>query len=154
MSHETPIRRVRPTDRAPGQATPGMHREEALVTDRMWAGYVTTDAGSLSGWHHHGHYETSVCVIAGTLGMESGPGGGQVIDAAAGDFVHVPPRVIHREGNPPSRRVAPAAAGSEHVGPGLLYGTPGEAISAYRWSASPTQAASTSTSSSTSAGTS
>ena len=100
MSDEMTVRRVRPAERVPGQATSGMHREQALATDRMWAGYVTTDAGSVSGWHHHGEYETSIYVVAGTLRMESGPGGAQVLDAVAGDFVYVPSRAIHREGNP------------------------------------------------------
>lgn len=100
MNDETRVRRVRPDERTPGQATSGMHREEALATDRLWAGYVTTDAGSVSGWHHHGEYETSIYVVAGTLRMESGPGGEEVVDAVAGDFVYVPAHAIHREGNP------------------------------------------------------
>ena len=100
MSDEMTVRRVRPAERVPGQATSGMHREQALATDRMWAGYVTTDAGSISGWHHHGEYETSIYVVTGTLRMESGPGGTQVLDAVAGDFVYVPSQAIHREGNP------------------------------------------------------
>ena len=100
MSDETAVRRVRPDERRPGQATSGMRREQALETDRMWAGYVTTDAGSVSGWHHHGEYETSIYVVSGTLRMESGPGGAEVVDAVAGDFVFVPPHAVHREGNP------------------------------------------------------
>jgi uncharacterized RmlC-like cupin family protein len=100
MSDDTSVRRVRPAERVPGQPTAGMRREEAVATDRLWAGYVTTDAGSVSGWHHHGDYETSIYVVAGTLRMESGPGGAEVMEAVAGDFVHVPPHAIHREGNP------------------------------------------------------
>ena len=65
-----------------------------------WAGHVTTDAGSLSGWHHHGEYETSIYVISGRLRMEFGPRGADIVDAVAGDFVYVPPKAIHREGNP------------------------------------------------------
>ena len=34
--------------------------------------------------------------------VESGPGGKDVVDAHAGDFVFVPPHVVHREGNPTS----------------------------------------------------
>lgn len=100
MTDDTVLRRVRPADRVPGQPTPGMHREQAVATERLWAGHVTTEAGAVSGWHHHGAYETSIYVLAGTLRMESGPGGAQVLDAVAGDFVHVPPGAIHREGNP------------------------------------------------------
>jgi uncharacterized RmlC-like cupin family protein len=32
--------------------------------------------------------------------MESGPGGHEVIEAAAGDFLHVPAGAVHRESNP------------------------------------------------------
>jgi uncharacterized RmlC-like cupin family protein len=32
--------------------------------------------------------------------MESGPGGSEVVEAGAGDFIYVPPEAIHRESNP------------------------------------------------------
>ena len=49
--------RITPDERVEGQPTPGMAREQAIQTDGMWAGYVTTEAGTISGWHHHGEYE-------------------------------------------------------------------------------------------------
>ena len=100
MSDDAPVRRVRPEERTEGQATPGMTREQAIGTDTMWAGFVRTDAGMVSGWHHHGEYETSIYVVSGALRMESGPGGAEVLDAAPGDFVYVPAYAVHREGNP------------------------------------------------------
>jgi uncharacterized RmlC-like cupin family protein len=66
----------------------------------MWAGFVRTDAMMVSGWHHHGEYETSIYFISGALRMECGPGGAEVVEAAAGDLVYVPAQAIHREGNP------------------------------------------------------
>jgi uncharacterized RmlC-like cupin family protein len=78
----------------------GVAREEAVATDGLWAGYVTTEAGMDSGWHHHGDYESTVYVLSGALRMEFGPGGGEVIDAEPGDFLYVAPHAIHREGNP------------------------------------------------------
>jgi uncharacterized RmlC-like cupin family protein len=77
-----------------------MVREEATSTGGMWAGFVRTGAHETSGWHHHGDYETSIYVVRGTVRMESGPGGGDVIEAHPGDFFYVPPGAIHREGNP------------------------------------------------------
>jgi len=77
-----------------------MVREEAIVVDGLWAGVATTDAGMTSGWHHHGEYDTSIYVSSGSLRMESGPGGANVIEAGAGDFLFVPKGSIHREGNP------------------------------------------------------
>jgi uncharacterized RmlC-like cupin family protein len=54
----------------------------------------------VSGWHHHGDFESSIYVAGGLLRFEHGPGGSSVIDARAGDFVHVPRGAVHREGNP------------------------------------------------------
>jgi uncharacterized RmlC-like cupin family protein len=100
MGDEVAVSCVRPSERTKGAATPGMTREQALATDKMWAGFVTTDAGMVSGWHHHGDYETSIYVVSGALLMEFGPGGTDVLEAAAGDFVYVAPHAIHREANP------------------------------------------------------
>src|SRR6266508_1230454 len=83
MVDDKRVRLIRPEDRAEGQLTPGMRREQAVTTDRSWAGYVTTEAG-----------------------MESGPGGRDVVDAQPGDFVFVPPHTVHREGNPTSAEAA------------------------------------------------
>jgi uncharacterized RmlC-like cupin family protein len=77
-----------------------MHREEAVATAGMWAGHVTTGAGAVSGWHHHGGYESTIYVVSGALRMEFGPGGEDVLDASAGDFLYVAPHAVHREGNP------------------------------------------------------
>jgi uncharacterized RmlC-like cupin family protein len=90
---------VRPQDRVEADPTPGMLREEAIAVPGLWAGLVRTAPGMTSGWHHHGEHETSIYVSSGTLRMESGPGGTDVIAAVAGDFVHVPKGAIHREGN-------------------------------------------------------
>jgi uncharacterized RmlC-like cupin family protein len=97
------VRRIGPDERVPGAATPGMSREEALAVEGMWAGLVRTDAGMVSGWHHHGAHDSVIYVLTGLLRMESGPGGAQVVEAGAGDFLHVPEGAIHRESNPTSQ---------------------------------------------------
>jgi uncharacterized RmlC-like cupin family protein len=94
------VRRVAPGERTEGASTPGMTREQAIVTETMWSGIVLTDPGMVSGWHHHGAHETAIYVLSGAIRIESGPGGGDVVDAEAGDFVHVPRGAIHRERNP------------------------------------------------------
>ena len=94
------VRRIAPAERTEGAATPGMVREQAIATNGIWAGYVRTAAGMVSGWHHHGAYETTIYVLAGGLRMESGPGGGATVEAGPGDFVYVAPGAIHRESNP------------------------------------------------------
>lgn len=87
-------------ERREGDPTPGMVREEAIVATGLWAGLVRTQAHMISGWHHHGDHETAVYVVDGSLRMEFGPGGREVVEAGPGDFVHVPKGAIHREGNP------------------------------------------------------
>ena len=94
------LRRIGPKNRLAGAPTPGMKREEAIATDGMWAGVVTTEPGMRSGWHHHGEYETSIYVLTGRLRMEFGPGGARVVEAGPEDFVFVGRGVAHRESNP------------------------------------------------------
>jgi uncharacterized RmlC-like cupin family protein len=100
MAADDPVRHVRPTDRVEADPTPGVTRERAIEVEGLWAGLATTEARASTAWHHHGDYETSIYVVAGRLRMESGPGGGEVIDASPGDFLHVPRGAIHRESNP------------------------------------------------------
>src|SRR5918999_1499312 len=95
---------VAPEGRVEGQPTPGMIREEAVATDRMWGGFVTTDAGMASGWHHHGSHETAIYVLSGVLRMEWGPGGRESLEARPGDFIYVGKDLIHRESNPSPER--------------------------------------------------
>jgi uncharacterized RmlC-like cupin family protein len=54
----------------------------------------------VSGWHHHGAYETTIYILSGVLRMEFGPAGDQSVEAGPGDFVYVAPGAIHRERNP------------------------------------------------------
>lgn len=99
MAASDPARVVRPAERVEADPTPGMRRERAIDVEGMWAGFVRTAPGMTSGWHHHGDYDTSIYVASGTLRMESGPGGADIVTAKAGDFVHVPKGAVHREGN-------------------------------------------------------
>jgi uncharacterized RmlC-like cupin family protein len=96
----TEMLHVRPADRVEADPTPGMRREQAIATEGMWAGFVSTQPGMVSGWHHHGDHQTSIYIAGGVLRMEYGPGGASVIEAAEGDFIHVPRGAVHREGNP------------------------------------------------------
>ncbi len=100
MAARDPVRRVSPGDRVEADPTPGMRREEAIAVDGLWAGLVRTGPGAVSGWHHHGDYETSIYVARGRVRFESGAGGSEVVEAEPGDFVHVPPGAVHRESNP------------------------------------------------------
>ncbi len=92
--------RIAPHERIEADPTPGVVREQAIAVPGLWAGLARTEAGMSSGWHHHGGYETSIYIVTGELRMESGPGGHDVVNAVAGDFLHVPRGAIHRESNP------------------------------------------------------
>jgi uncharacterized RmlC-like cupin family protein len=95
-----PVHRITPEERTEGEGTPGMTREQAIAADGLWAGLVRTEGHMTRGWHHHAEYETSIYVVSGSLRMESGPGGTNVVDAGPGDFLHVPKGAVHRESNP------------------------------------------------------
>lgn len=95
------VRRVGPDQTRAGQPTPGMQRREAVVSGEVWAGLVHTDVGATSGWHHHGSHESVLYVTAGALRVDFVTGDGvRTVQGGPGDFLHVPPYVVHREGNP------------------------------------------------------
>lgn len=83
-----------------GPATSGMHRLEALAEEGVWLGTVTTEPRTLSGWHHHGDYETYIYVLSGAARLDTFDDGGiQRHDAGPGAFIHVPAGTVHREGS-------------------------------------------------------
>ncbi len=100
MAAHDPVQHVPPSARIEGDSTPGMTREQAIAIEGMWSGVTHTAPGAVSGWHHHGEYDSTIFVVSGRLRMESGFAGAEVIDAGPGDFLLVPRWAIHREGNP------------------------------------------------------
>lgn len=100
MGATDPVRRVSPDMRVEGDPTPGMVREQAVATDGLWSGLTRTEPHMASGWHHHGDNDTIVYVVSGTLRLEFGADGADVVEAGPGDFVYVPKEAIHRESNP------------------------------------------------------
>jgi uncharacterized RmlC-like cupin family protein len=84
--------------------TPGMQRRAAVTTERtgarkLWAGTVTIDAKAKTGAHHHGDLESVIYVLNGVARMRWGERLEFVAEAAAGDFIYVPPYVPHQEIN-------------------------------------------------------
>lgn len=84
------------TDR-PTTQTAGMHREELVSRPDSWVGIVRTAAGSVSGWHHHGEYNSYIYVVSGQARLEFGPAGRESVEGRAGDVVFIPKGVVHRE---------------------------------------------------------
>ncbi|MEX0785369.1 MAG: cupin domain-containing protein [Dehalococcoidia bacterium] len=99
------LRVVRPGERDAGTAqTPGMHREAGVAAstvgaEKIWVGYVTMAPGMKSGAHHHGPVESSIYVISGRARFRFGEKLDQTVEAGPGDFVYVPPGVVHQEIN-------------------------------------------------------
>ena len=113
------------TELTDADPTPGMTRRLATHAEGMWSGTVDTEPGAVSGWHHHGEYETTLYVVSGRLRLESGPGGARVVEAGPGDFLRVPAGAVHRESNPSSE---PARAVIVRCGTGdPTYNTDGPA---------------------------
>lgn len=84
--------------------TLGMHRRAAVTTaktgaTKLWAGTVTIDAKARTGPHHHGDLESVIYVVNGVARMRWGEHLEFVAEAAAGDFIYVPPYVPHQEIN-------------------------------------------------------
>lgn len=84
---------------ASGAVTPGMRREEAFAGEGHWVGRVRTAPGVVSGWHHHGDYDTFIYVASGEARVEFGPGGRRVAGVRSGAFVFIPRGAVHRETN-------------------------------------------------------
>lgn len=98
------LRVIRPHERdaSTGQ-TPGMAREEAIgrLTDAkgLWVGHVTVDKGVRSGPHHHGATESAIYIVSGRARFRFGERLEHEVEANAGDFVFVPPYLVHQEIN-------------------------------------------------------
>lgn len=84
--------------------TRGMLRRAAVTTERtgaskLWAGTVTIEAKAKTGAHHHGDLESVIFVVNGVARLRWGDRLEFVAEAAAGDFIYVPPFVPHQEIN-------------------------------------------------------
>jgi len=96
------------------QQTAAIAREQAFATADRWIGYVRTEPGEWSGWHHHGDTDTYFYMLRGQLEFELGSDGSGLA-IRPGDFAHMPPHVVHRE------RTAPGEGGEVilvRIGPG------------------------------------
>ena len=84
--------------------TPGMFREEGVGAktvgaQRLWVGHVSVEKGVHSGPHNHGELESAIYIIRGRARFRYGDRLENVVEAAAGDFVFVPPYIVHQEIN-------------------------------------------------------
>ena len=87
-----------------GYSTPGIFRNKAFETDTVLVSHTRLAGGAVSGWHHHGDRHLYGLVLSGRMRLEYGPTGKDAVEVSAGDFFHIPPRLIHRDVNPESTR--------------------------------------------------
>lgn len=77
----------------------GMQREELITRPGSWVGMVRIQPGMVSGWHHHGDYDSYIYMAKGMARFDFGSGGKESCEAAPGDICYVPKGAIHREAN-------------------------------------------------------
>src|SRR3954452_22683650 len=92
-----PCSMVAATDLSDADPTPGMTRQVATHAEGMWSGTVDTEPHAVSGWQHHGEYETTLFVVWRLMRLESVPGGALVVLAGAAHSLRVPAQAVHRE---------------------------------------------------------
>jgi uncharacterized RmlC-like cupin family protein len=100
------MRRVGPTDWISEPTHSGdMQRAVAISqstigSEGIYAAVVTTAPGGSTRRHHHGPCETAIYVLEGAAHFTWGPTGVEhALEAATGDFVHIPAGEVHVEQN-------------------------------------------------------
>ena len=73
--------------------------ESTVGAQKIWLGYVELGPGLISAVHHHGEAESGIYIISGNARFFSGDGSTRPHEAHAGDFVWVPPHMVHVEMN-------------------------------------------------------
>jgi uncharacterized RmlC-like cupin family protein len=96
---------VHPTQFSKGTSqTPGSLRLAAVSPDlgirsALWGGTFLVEPRARTGIHHHGLQETVAYVLEGESYIQWGERGEHSVTVRAGDFLHVPAWLVHREIN-------------------------------------------------------
>lgn len=98
------LRVVRSGDRCAEAASGPMLRQGGIADQtvgakKIWLGYVELGPGLVSAVHHHGEAESGIYIISGNARFYSGDRLDEAQEAHAGDFVWVPPNLVHVEMN-------------------------------------------------------
>jgi uncharacterized RmlC-like cupin family protein len=98
------LRVIKSGDRVPELASGSMRRESAVAqqtvgAQKIWFGYAELPPACISAVHHHGEAESGIYIISGHARFFSGDALDQPQDAHTGDFVWVPPNLVHVEMN-------------------------------------------------------
>ncbi len=82
-----------------GYVTKGILREKAFESQSIVVSRTRVASGAVSGWHHHGARHLYAFIVTGHLRLEYGLRGKKAVVLKPADFVHVPPRIVHRDVN-------------------------------------------------------
>src|SRR5579864_4594790 len=98
------LRVIHAAERCPEAASGAMLRQggiaqETVGAEKIWLGYVELGPGLVSAVHHHGEAESGIYIISGNAHFYSGDRLDEAQEAHAGDFVWVPPNLVHVEMN-------------------------------------------------------
>jgi uncharacterized RmlC-like cupin family protein len=98
------LRVIKAGDRCPETASGAMLRESAIAqstvgAQKIWLGFVELGPGLISAVHHHGEAESGIYIISGNARFFSGDRLDEAQEAHSGDFVWVPPHLVHVEMN-------------------------------------------------------
>jgi uncharacterized RmlC-like cupin family protein len=106
MGDSSALRIIHPSEFDEGTLqTPGSERLAAVapqlgVESTLWGGLFEVKQGARTGIHHHGEQQTIAYVLSGVCEVRWGANGEFAASAEAGDFIHVPAFLLHREINP------------------------------------------------------
>lgn len=90
----------RGTSQTPGSLRMAAVCPELNIETGMWAGTFLVEPGARTGIHHHGSQETVAYILEGESFIEWGEHGEHSQTARAGEFLHIPAWLVHRETNP------------------------------------------------------
>ena len=98
------LRVIHPDERQDELASGSMLRKAGIAqgtvgAQKIWLGYVELAPGCTSAVHHHGEAESGIFIISGNARFYSGDKLDEPREAHAGDFVWVPPQLVHVEQN-------------------------------------------------------
>lgn len=87
------------TSQTPGSLRLAAVSSELGIHSSLWGGTFLVEPGAQTGIHHHGLQETIAYVLEGESYIQWGERGEHSLTARAGDFLHVPAWLVHREIN-------------------------------------------------------
>jgi uncharacterized RmlC-like cupin family protein len=95
---------IKPEQRVDELASGAMLRKAAIAqtivgAQKIWLGYVELPPGCTSAVHHHGEAESGIYIISGDARFYTGEQLDERHEAHSGDFVWVPPNLVHVEMN-------------------------------------------------------